>query len=236
MGVLPNLFLKPIEASVERMLIRCTAGAPSRIQAKAPETPMSIRSLADVATSLQWQASHELGIMERHRPDGLCDRGGDRRDDRRGIPCARRADADRPARRNRPHWRGRLVAAALESQRDELRRRRRRQLRSLRDVGADHRRTAVDRDLPADDRSRGSPARGVLRADALRDCRHDADGDRDGSAGHFSRAGSAVARGVCAHRNPPRVAGRRRGGDEVLSCSADFRARSSCMASLSPTD
>jgi NADH-quinone oxidoreductase subunit M len=41
MGVLPNLFLKPIEASVERMLNQVHRGAPSRIQANAtPLQPM----------------------------------------------------------------------------------------------------------------------------------------------------------------------------------------------------
>jgi hypothetical protein len=34
MGVLPNLFLKPIEPSVEQMLNHFHHGAPSRIQAE----------------------------------------------------------------------------------------------------------------------------------------------------------------------------------------------------------
>ena len=39
MGVLPNLFLRPIEPSVERMLNHVRQGAPSRIQAATSHQP-----------------------------------------------------------------------------------------------------------------------------------------------------------------------------------------------------
>ena len=60
------------------------------------------------------------------------------------------------------------------------------------------------------------PRRRVLRADAVRDRRHDADGDGDRSAGHLPRARGAVARGLRADRHPPRLAGVDRSGVQVL--------------------
>jgi NADH-quinone oxidoreductase subunit M len=52
MGVLPNLFLRPIEPSVERILNHYHQGAPARIQATArPQRP--VPSLAVVASEVR---------------------------------------------------------------------------------------------------------------------------------------------------------------------------------------
>ncbi len=48
MGVLPNLFLRPIEPSVERMLNHYHQGAPSRIQATA-EAPAPASRLSEAS-------------------------------------------------------------------------------------------------------------------------------------------------------------------------------------------
>ena len=75
---------------------------------------------------------------------------------------------------------------------------------------------AVAGDLGADDRARTPARRRVLRADALCDGRHDADGDRHRSAGDLPRAGGDVARGLRADRHPPRLAGGDRSGVQIF--------------------
>ena len=50
MGVLPNLFLRPIEPSVERMLNHYHQGAPSRIQANVKPSALSPTPIVPEAT------------------------------------------------------------------------------------------------------------------------------------------------------------------------------------------
>ena len=78
------------------------------------------------------------------------------------------------------------------------------------------RRPPVAGDFRPDDRARAAAARRVLRAAAVRDRRHDADGDGDRPAGHLPRARGAVARGLRPHRHPARLAALDRGGAQVL--------------------
>jgi hypothetical protein len=49
MGVLPNLFLRPIEPAVERMLNQYHHGAPSRIQALVKPAALSSQPSAGAA-------------------------------------------------------------------------------------------------------------------------------------------------------------------------------------------
>ena len=86
MGVLPNLFLRPIEPSVERMLNQVPAsGAPSRIQARAAPSPSPSASSESAMTP-------SLNAIV---PMACVDGGRHRRDGRRGVPRSGRADADR---------------------------------------------------------------------------------------------------------------------------------------------
>ena len=96
MGVLPNLFLRPMEPSIERMLDQVRDRP-----AIAGEDRSS--DMTDVRTTISMRIDlTDVHVPERHRADGLRDRGGHCGDDGRGVPRARRADADRSARRHRP--------------------------------------------------------------------------------------------------------------------------------------
>ena len=90
------------------------------------------------------------------------------------------------------------------------------QLRAVRDRHPDRRRPAVAGAVGADHRPRAPAARRVLRAAAVRARRHDADGDRDGPAGHLPRARSALDRGLRADRHPARFARVHRGRVQVF--------------------
>ena len=87
--------------------------------------------------------------------------------------------------------------------------------------------TSIERERPA--------GRRVLRADAVRDRGHDADGGGDRPAGHLPRARDHVAGGLRADRHPARQRRERRGGVQVLPARRRSRARSSSTASRSPT-
>ena len=156
MGVLPNLFLRPMEPSVERLLEPVQQSAPARIQARtaAGLEPVDVAGMRPM-----------MSVLQRDRADGLRHRGRHRRDDRRGVPRAGRADADR--RRSASiglRRRGDRVVAALGPQRRQLRRRRRRQLRAVRHRDPDRRRPAVAGDL----RRRPSSASGCRAASTTR--------------------------------------------------------------------
>ena len=129
---------------------------------------------------------------------------------------ARRANADRPARRDRTDWRGRGLGAALEPPGRQLRRRLGGQLRPVRHRRADRGRAAVARPVAVDHRSRAPAARRVLHADAVCHRRHDAHGDGIRPARDLSRPRGAVAGGLCADRLAPGLARGERGGVQVL--------------------
>ena len=159
-----------------------------------------------------------------------------RRDGRRGVPRAGRADADRPARRHRPGRARRSRRCLLWNHNAS----------SFGVVAADNFGLFVTGILivvgllslafsGADDRARAPAARRVLRADAVRDRRHDADGDGDRSARHLPRARSRCrSPSTCSRASGAtrRARPRRRSS---ISCSARSRARSSSTASRSRT-
>ena len=124
MGVLPNLFLRPMAPSVERLLDLVRTEAPAEIRAGTPGARATSRAPRE-------RCPHEPGRVQRHRPDGLRHRRGAGRDGCRGVPRARRADADWSARRHRVHRRGAVHGASLEPRPIELRARRGRQLRPV---------------------------------------------------------------------------------------------------------
>ena len=115
-----------------------------------------------------------------------------------------------------------LVGAAVASvflwdtRRRQLRRRPRRQLRALHQHHPLHHRHADDAVLERRGGARRAAGGRVLRADAVRDQRHDADGGGDRPAGDLPGARSAVAGGLRADRAAPRQRQRRRGGVQVL--------------------
>ena len=89
MGVLPNLFLRPIEPSVERMREpgarqqrrrRADPGRSSRQSAVEPAVSRSATGLQSAVADC-----HDV-VPQRHRADGVRHRGGHRRDGRRGVP------------------------------------------------------------------------------------------------------------------------------------------------------
>ncbi len=155
-------------------------------------------------------------VLSRHRPARVRHRRRHCRDDRRGVPRPRRADAHRAAGRHRPHRCRHRDDPPLEPQHDQLRRRLRRQLRTVRHRRAHRGGPAVAGDLGAHGGARAAARRRILRAHAVRAGGHDADGDGVGSARHLPGARGAVARGLRAHRHPARVGQRRRGGFQVL--------------------
>ena len=69
MGVLPNLFLRPIEPSVERMLNHYHHGAPSRFQALAsPQSPATSPTRADQPPSRLWRSADASAQAEAPQP------------------------------------------------------------------------------------------------------------------------------------------------------------------------
>ena len=135
MGVLPNLFLRPIEPSVERML----EPGPSAAQ----RDPGTRSKPAPGATSARAREPM-MPSLERDRPDGVRHRGGasPRWWPRRSAIPASGCRSARSASIGLAR-RGGRVGAALEPQRDQLRRGRGRQLRPVRHLDSDRRRPAV---------------------------------------------------------------------------------------------
>ena len=113
---------------------------------------------------------------------------------------------------------GALVASCFlwDTDARQLRRRPRRQLRALHQHHPLHRRHPDDGVLARRGRARRAAGGRVLRADAVRDQRHDADGGGDRPAGDLPGARGAVAVGLRADRAPPRERRGRRGGVQVL--------------------
>ena len=68
----------------------------------------------------------------------------------------------------------------------------------------------------------GLPEGRLLRAGAVRDRRHDHDGDGQRPAGHLHCARDSVARGVRADRHPARRSARHRGGVQVFPARRVF--------------
>ena len=156
-------------------------------------------------------------------------------DARRGLPPAGRAHAALRARADRPGRRGGLVGHAVGHRRAQLRRRPRRQLRALHQPHPLRRRRPDDAVLDRGGRAGRAAAGRVLRADAVRPERHDADGRGDRPAGHLPRARGAVAVGLRADRPPPGRAPPAPKRRSSTSCWARSRARSSSTASRSPS-
>ena len=240
MGVLPNLFLRPIEPSAARMVSQVQAQAPTRIQAGIGNRGSGFGRQRAVETRIPIESripNPESPVMSLNAiVPMLCVTAA--------AIAAMVAEAFRAPGERMPIGplgaiglvgRGDRVVPLVEPQCLELRRRAGRQLRPVRHRRADRRRAPVARVLRADDRARASAAGRVLRADAVCDRRHDADGDRVGPAGHLSRARSAVARRLCADGHPPRLARSAPRPRSSISCSARFRARSFSTASPSRT-
>ena len=97
MGVLPNLFLRPIAPSVDRALVRMRRGR-GRTGAGLPM----------------------MASLQRDRADGVRDGRGPGVDAGRGVPRAGRAHADRAARGRRPGGGGPGDGRAVEPRRLEL--------------------------------------------------------------------------------------------------------------------
>ena len=162
---------------------------------------------------------------------------GHRRDAGRGVPRAGRADADRRPRPHRPRRRGgRRRSCCGTATRPASASSRADNFGLFVTIDPRRRRRPDDAVLVAESVERdGLPGGRVLRADAVRARRHDADGDGDRPAGHLPRARDAVAGGLRADRHPARVAAGDRRRRSSTSCSARSRARSSSTASRSPT-
>ena len=134
MGVLPNLFLRPMEPSVERMLNQ-VQGAPTRIQAAASHRRTSIaRRTSDVGAGESPSAADAMAASFNAIVPMACVTAA-------GIAAmvaeAFRAPGERmpiaPLGRHRPASAPAVATvAAVEPQRVQLRRRRRRQLRPVR--------------------------------------------------------------------------------------------------------
>jgi hypothetical protein len=153
MGVLPNLFLRPIEPSVERMLNQCQQGAPARSGGRGPGpdptraammsslnavVPMACVTAAGIAAMVA-EAFRDPG--ERMPIGGSAGRSARRRRSRTRCSGTRNAPASA--------WCGR-------------------QLRPVRHRISD-RVGVLSLAISADHRARAAAARRVLRADALRD-------------------------------------------------------------------
>ena len=116
-----------------------------------------------------------------------------------------------------------------------LRRHRRRQLHDLLQHHDLRDRPADDPALVGHGRARSAADGRVLRADAVLDRRHDADGRDARPARHLHRARDHVARRLRADRHQAQRASRAPRRRSSTSCSARSRARSSSTASRSPT-
>ena len=225
MGVFPAMFLKPMEPAVTRIVERMQNVQTLRVERERIRT-RTIRTQSErferSETSATIAESRTLmrsmsSIIRRHRPDALRDPRGARLHGGRSVPRARRADADRrprassasSARRSRRRCSGIATRSSFGVIVG-------RQLRPVRHARAGGCRHPDDHVLVAGRRSRRHPGGRVLRAGALRDRRHDHDGDGERSAGHLHRARDPVARGLRADRDPPRGSARDRGGVQVL--------------------
>ena len=253
MGVLPNVFLRPMEPAVEATIERVTgrsyaaiglairrrtasrlpvACEPSNGMQPAKDDPC-LANRAPRSRTRECQVMADYAASSRSSSSAL---SAHRRDAGRGVPAARRAHADRRLGAHRPRRRGDRVRASSGTAT----------------------RTASASSAPTISRSSSTsssassalltmllsndviereqlPAGRVLRADAVLDRRHDADGGGDRSARRSSsrskccRSAVYVLTGIRG-RAPP--APRRRSS---ISCSAPSRARSSSTASPSPT-
>ena len=195
-----------MEPSVRKMVERVQAVRPVRVDSHAKPVPSGAGCGPDGSPSrCREHASHVELRPRRHRPDALRDAGGARQPAGRGVPRARRAHADggvgphRPDRR-RPCRRcccGTAPPPASASSSPTTSACSSRLMLVI--VGI-----LTHPVLVAGRRARRPARRRVLRAGAVRDRRHDDDGDGHRPAGHLHRARDPVARGLRAHRHPPR--------------------------------
>ena len=217
MGVFPNLFLKPMEPAVDRIVQRvraASAAGPFRVRTRtrtcAPPAPSAPAAPAEIRVLT-------LRLRRRH-PGHLRLPGRPGRDARRVVPragtsaCRSAVSADhRPGRR-----RHRLASSCWD-----------RNATSFGVVTADNFALFVNLVIVAvglltvffasQTLERDSlPAGEFYALDAVLDRRHDADGAGDRSPAPVPGARDDVDCGVRADRHPPRSAGEHGGGVQVL--------------------
>ncbi len=200
--------------------MRVDAVLPPSIEAEAADPPAprpQTRSPSRRARAVDGGRAMISGPFDAVIPILCVDAGGPRRPARRGVPRPRRADADRRPGDHRPGRRRRRPRSCCGTATPT----------SFGVVTADNFALFVNLVLVvvgiltvvvlvADDRARPPAGRRVLRDDALRDRRHDADGAGHRPAGHLPRARDDVDCGLRPDRHPPRSAAEHRGGVQVL--------------------